>query len=150
MHLFTWMIAHSLGVLGPQGRGTAAYFNLTDKVDLIMGTFSKSLASIGGFIAAEKNVIEYLKHHARSLMFSASISPAAAASALAALNVFKQDTGIIEKLWENTNHAIKSFKNAGFELAPTKLLSSRFISGIMTKLSRWQKSCLKKGSSLIR
>lgn len=112
--------AHSLGVLGPQGRGTAAYFNLTDKVDLIMGTFSKSLASIGGFIAAETSVIEYLKHHARSLMFSASIAPAAAASALAALTVLKENSGLIDKLWENTHYAIKSFKNAGFELGPTE------------------------------
>ena len=70
--------AHSLGVLGPQGQGIAAHFNITHKVDLIMGTFSKSLASIGGFIAADKVVVEYLKHHARSLIFSASISPAAA------------------------------------------------------------------------
>ncbi|HEY9341278.1 MAG TPA: aminotransferase class I/II-fold pyridoxal phosphate-dependent enzyme [Hanamia sp.] len=112
--------AHALGVLGPQGRGTAAHFKVTKDVDLIMGTFSKSLASIGGFIAADKNVIEYLKHHARSLMFSASIAPAAAASALGALTVLKEDSGLIEKLWENTNYAISEFKSAGFDIGPTE------------------------------
>jgi len=112
--------AHSIGVLGPQGQGTAAHFNLTSEVDLIMGTFSKSLASIGGFIAADKNVIEYLKHHARSLMFSASIPPAATASALAALTVIKENPGIIEKLWTNTNYAIEKFKKEGFEIGPTE------------------------------
>jgi 8-amino-7-oxononanoate synthase len=112
--------AHSIGVLGPQGQGTAAHFNKTKEVDLIMGTFSKSLASIGGFIAADKNVVEYLKHHARSLMFSASISPAATASALAALEILKTDTGIIEKLWENTNYALARFKIEGFDIGPTE------------------------------
>lgn len=112
--------AHSLGVLGPAGQGTAGHFNITHKVDLIMGTFSKSLASIGGFIAADKNVIEYLKHHARSLMFSASISPGAAASALAALNVMKSEPERIEKLWQNTNYTIEQFKEAGFDIGPTE------------------------------
>ena len=105
--------AHSLGVLGPQGQGTAAHFNITHKVDLIMGTFSKSLASIGGFIAADKVVIEYLKHHARSLMFSASISPAATAAALASLTVLKEEPQRIEKLWSNTHYALDAFTKAG-------------------------------------
>lgn len=112
--------AHSLGVLGPKGRGTAAHFNVTKDVDLIMGTFSKSLASIGGFVAADKNVIEYLKHHARTLMFSASISPASAASALAAIKILNEDTGLIEKLWENTHYAINRFKNEGFDIGVTE------------------------------
>jgi 8-amino-7-oxononanoate synthase len=112
--------AHSLGVLGPAGQGTAAHFNITHKVDLIMGTFSKSLASIGGFIAADKKVIEYLKHHARSLMFSASISPGAAASALAALEVMKAEPERIEKLWQNTNYTLEQFKEAGFDVGPTE------------------------------
>lgn len=112
--------AHSLGVLGAGGQGTAAHFNITHKVDLIMGTFSKSLASIGGFIAADKNVIEYLKHHARSLMFSASISPGAAASALAALHVMKTEPERIEKLWQNTNYTLEQFKEAGFDVGPTE------------------------------
>ena len=112
--------AHSLGVLGPAGQGTAAHFNITHKVDLIMGTFSKSLASIGGFIAADKKVIEYLKHHARSLMFSASISPGAAASALAALQVLQSEPERIEKLWQNTNYTIEQFREAGFDIGPTE------------------------------
>ena len=112
--------AHSLGVFGPAGQGTAAHYNITHKVDLIMGTFSKSLASIGGFIAADKKVVEYLKHHARSLMFSASISPAAAASALAALNVLQNEPERIEKLWQNTNYTLQSFKGAGFDVGPTE------------------------------
>ena len=112
--------AHSIGVLGPNGQGTAAYFNVTNDVDLIMGTFSKSLASIGGFVAADKNVIEYLKHHARSLMFSASISPASAASALAAIRILKESCGLMEKLWENTNYALNRFKYEGFDIGPTE------------------------------
>ncbi len=112
--------AHSIGVLGSRGQGTAAHFNLANQVDLIMGTFSKSLASIGGFIAADKNVIEYLKHHARSLMFSASISPAATASALAALTILKENPQLIEKLWDNTNYALERFRKEGFEIGPTE------------------------------
>jgi 8-amino-7-oxononanoate synthase len=112
--------AHSLGVLGPQGQGTAAHFNITHKVDLIMGTFSKSLASIGGFIAADKVVVEYLKHHARSLIFSASISPAAAASALASLNVLKDEPQRIEKLWTNANYAQSLLAKAGFDIGKTE------------------------------
>ena len=90
--------AHSLGVLGPYGDGTAAHFGLSSDVDLIMGTFSKSLASIGGFIASSEIVIEYLKHYARTLMFSASIAPSASASALAALTILKQEPQRIAKL----------------------------------------------------
>ena len=112
--------AHSLGVFGPGGQGTAAHYNITHKVDLIMGTFSKSLASIGGFIAADKNVVEYLKHHARSLIFSASISPAATASALAALNVLKNEPERLEKLWDNTKYTLEAFKDAGFDVGPTE------------------------------
>lgn len=112
--------AHSLGVLGPKGRGTAAHFNVTNDVDLIMGTFSKSLASIGGFVAADKNVIEYLKHHARTLMFSASISPASAASALAAIKLLNENTSLIERLWENTRYAINRFKSEGFDIGITE------------------------------
>ena len=112
--------AHSLGVLGEKGAGTASHFGVNDQIDLIGGTFSKSLASIGGFIAADKPVIEYLKHHARSLMFSASISPAAAASALAALNVLKEEPQRIEKLWNNTHYALDAFTKAGFDIGKTE------------------------------
>ncbi|HSV76058.1 MAG TPA: pyridoxal phosphate-dependent aminotransferase family protein [Bacteroidales bacterium] len=107
--------AHSLGVLGKKGAGTACHFGLTDKVDLIMGTFSKSLASIGGFIAADAATINFLKHHSRSLIFSASITPASAASVIAALDIMDREPERIEKLWELTNKALKGFQELGFD-----------------------------------
>jgi 8-amino-7-oxononanoate synthase len=107
--------AHGIGVLGKLGNGTAAHFNLSQKADLIMGTFSKSLASIGGFIAADHATINYLKHHARSLIFSASISPSATASAIAALNVIGDEPDRIQSLWANTRLALFELKRAGFD-----------------------------------
>ncbi len=112
--------AHSLGVLGKEGRGTASHFGMTDKVDLIMGTFSKSLASIGGFIAADNDTINYLKHNARSLIFSASIAPANAASVIAALELIQQEPERIDTLWENTRYALKLLKEAGFDTGHTE------------------------------
>lgn len=111
--------AHSLGVLGPHGDGTAAHFGLTDQVDLIMGTFSKSLASIGGFIASDKDTINFIKHHSRSLIFSASITPASAASVLAALEIIKDEPERIERLWSLTHYTIDRFKNLGFDVGNT-------------------------------
>ena len=112
--------AHSLGVLGPGGRGTAAHFGLTDEVDLIMGTFSKSLASIGGFIAADKDSINYLKHHARSLIFSASIAPANAASVIAALDLIQEEPERIQQLWDITNYTLAGLKALGLDTGPTE------------------------------
>lgn len=112
--------AHGLGVMGPLGRGTAAHFGMTDQVDLIMGTFSKSLASIGGFIAADNDTINYLKHNARSLIFSASIAPANAASVIAAIDLIQDEPERIEKLWTNTHYALKLLKEAGFETGHTE------------------------------
>lgn len=112
--------AHGLGVMGPLGRGTAAHFGMTDQVDLIMGTFSKSLASIGGFIAADNDTINYLKHNARSLIFSASIAPANAASVIAAIELIQQEPERIEKLWANTRYALKLLREAGFETGHTE------------------------------
>nr|HPK11019.1 aminotransferase class I/II-fold pyridoxal phosphate-dependent enzyme [Saprospiraceae bacterium] len=112
--------AHGLGVMGPLGAGTSAHFGLTDKVDLIMGTFSKSLASIGGFIAADSDTINYLKHNARSLIFSASIAPANAASVIAAVDLIKSEPERIEKLWDNTHYAKKMLEDAGFDLGHTE------------------------------
>ena len=89
--------AHALGVLGG-GRGTAAHFGLTNEVDLIMGTFSKSLASLGGFIAGDDDIIHYIKHHARSVIFSASIPPANAATALAALQVMREEPERVKRV----------------------------------------------------
>lgn len=107
--------AHSLGVLGESGKGASAHYNVTSETHLIMGTFSKSLASIGGFIASDQATIEFLKHHARSLMFSASISPAGTASALAALNIIKREPERIEQLWANTHFALNELKRLGFD-----------------------------------
>ncbi|NNF36786.1 MAG: aminotransferase class I/II-fold pyridoxal phosphate-dependent enzyme [Saprospiraceae bacterium] len=108
--------AHGLGVVGKNGAGTASHFGLTDDVDLIMGTFSKSLASIGGFIAADSDTINFLKHNARSLIFSASIAPANAASVIAALDLIQDEPERIQKLWDNTHRAMKAFKEAGFDI----------------------------------
>ncbi len=107
--------AHSIGVLGENGSGTSSYFGLTDKVDLIMGTFSKSLASLGGFIASDKYTINYLKHNSRSLIFSASITPASAASVLAAIEIMTNEPERIQHLWDISKYALKSFKEAGFD-----------------------------------
>ncbi len=108
--------AHGLGVVGKLGAGTASHFGLTDKVDLIMGTFSKSLASIGGFIAADNSTINFLKHNARSLIFSASIAPANAASVIAAIDLIQQEPERIDKLWSNTHLAMDMLKTAGFDI----------------------------------
>ncbi|HEY4196052.1 MAG TPA: pyridoxal phosphate-dependent aminotransferase family protein [Mucilaginibacter sp.] len=112
--------AHSLGVIGVKGAGTASHFNLTNDVDLIMGTFSKSLASLGGFIASDFATIDYLKHRARSLMFSASMPPGAVASVIAALDIIESEPERIAKLWDNTNYARKLLVDEGFDLGPTE------------------------------
>ncbi|HDZ61891.1 MAG TPA: pyridoxal phosphate-dependent aminotransferase family protein [Nitrospirae bacterium] len=107
--------AHGIGVLGRTGRGTAEHFDLEDEVDLIMGTYSKSLASIGGFIAASEDVIHYIKHAARSLMFSASPPPASVASVSAAIDIIKDEPERRERLWHNTNKMLDGFKSLGFD-----------------------------------
>lgn len=107
--------AHSLGVLGKNGAGTASHFALTDKVDLTMGTFSKSLASLGGFIAADKEIINYLKHNSRSLIFSASMTPSSAATVLAALEIMESEPERITNLWKLTDYALKAFNDQGFD-----------------------------------
>jgi len=112
--------AHSLGVIGHKGAGTASHFGLTDDVDLIMGTFSKSLASLGGFIASDATTIDYLKHRARSLMFSASMTPGSVASVIAALDIIESEPERIQKLWDNTNYAMKLLLDEGFDLGPTE------------------------------
>jgi len=111
--------AHSLGVIGFNGSGTASHFGLTDKVDLIMGTFSKSLASLGGFIAGSEETIEFVKHRARSLMFSASMPPSAVASVIAALDIIESEPERIDQLWANTNYAKKLLLEAGFDIGHT-------------------------------
>ncbi len=108
--------AHGLGVLGEKGSGTVNHFGLDGEVEMIVGTFSKSLASIGGFIAGSKDLINYLQHTARSLIFSASLPPASAASVIAALDIIEEDDGLVERLWENTHHAQARFKELGMDV----------------------------------
>jgi len=107
--------AHSIGVLGRGGAGTCAHFGLTDKVQLIMGTFSKSLASLGGFIASDRDTIEYLKHRSRALIFSASISPPNAAAVLASLRIMKREPERIQRLWRNTRLMMEGLRELGFD-----------------------------------
>ncbi len=108
--------AHGLGVLGKGGRGTANHFGLDDEVDIIMGTFSKSFASLGGFIAGEKPVIDYIKHHSPALIFSASMTPAQVAAVLKALEIIKSEPERIERLHYNANRVRRELKNLGFRV----------------------------------
>ncbi len=156
--------AHALGVLGKNGAGTAAHFGLTDEVELIMGTFSKSLASLGGYIAADKEVINFIKHNSRSLIFSASMTPASAATALAALDIMEQEPERIEHLWKLTHYARKAFQSNGFDTGPSEtpiiplLVRDDFKALKMTRILLDQgvfvnpviSPAVPKGSSLIR
>ena len=112
--------AHGIGVFGKQGRGVCDHFGLTDEVDLIMGTFSKSLASIGGFIASDFDTINYLRHSCRTYIFSASNTPAATAAAMEALHIIQQEPERIEALWKVTRYALKRFREEGFEIGETE------------------------------
>ena len=112
--------AHGLGVMGDHGRGTANHFGLTDKVDLIMGTFSKSFGSLGGFIAGDHEVINFLKHNSRSLIFSASMPPANVAAASRAIDIMLSEPERLEHLWALTRHAHAEFKARGFDIGHTQ------------------------------
>ena len=112
--------AHGLGVFGKEGRGVCDHFGLSDEVDLIMGTFSKSLASIGGFIAGDADTINFLRHTCRTYIFSASATPAATAAALEALHIVRSEPERIEALWKVTRYALKRFKEEGFEIGETE------------------------------
>ena len=112
--------AHGIGVFGRQGRGVCDHFGLTSEVDLIMGTFSKSLASIGGFIAGDADTINWLRHSCRTYIFSASNTPAATAAAREALHIIQQEPERIEALWKVTKYALRRFKEEGFEIGDTE------------------------------
>ena len=111
--------AHGLGVFGEGGRGTCNYFGVTDDVDLIMGTFSKSLASLGGFIATDKVITNFLRHHSRSYIFTASITPASTAAVNAALDIILAEPERQEHLWKITNYALEQFRAMGCEIGHT-------------------------------
>lgn len=112
--------AHGIGVLGRTGRGTAEHFGLEQEVDIIMGTYSKSMASIGGFVAADEDVIHYMKHVSRPLIFSASPPPASVAAVIAALDIIDQEPERRERLWHNTHKMMKAFKEMGFDTGVSK------------------------------
>jgi 8-amino-7-oxononanoate synthase len=112
--------AHAIGVLGRHGAGTASHFNLTDDVHLIMGTFSKSLASLGGFIASDHQTVDYLKHHSRALIFSASMSPANAAAVLAAIDIMIREPERITQLWRNTERMKQGLLSLGYNLGSSE------------------------------
>ena len=112
--------AHGLGVFGREGRGTCDHYNMLPNVELVMGTFSKSLASVGGFIASDADTINWMKHNVRPYIFTASITPASTASVLAALHIMRSEPERNAKLWENTNYALKSFRDLGFEIGNTE------------------------------
>jgi 8-amino-7-oxononanoate synthase len=107
--------AHAVGVLGKGGRGTAEHFALEDQVDLIMGTYSKSLAAIGGFVAGSKEVIDFIKHVGRSMIFSASLPPALVASVSAALDIIEEQPELRVQLWKNTQKMLQGYKTLGYD-----------------------------------
>ncbi len=111
--------AHAIGVIGDKGAGTASHYGLTDQVDLIMGTFSKSLAALGGFVAGDSDTINFIKHHSRSLIFSASITPASAATVIAALDLMAEEPERIHALMDLTHYTIGRFRDAGFDTGRT-------------------------------
>lgn len=125
--------AHSLGVLGPHGAGTAAHFDMTDEVDLITGTFSKSLASIGGFVAANAEVIDYLRNNARALIFSASMPPASVATVIKALEIIRAEPERQDRLWANTRRMMKELNAMGFDIGPTETPVIPILIGPMEK-----------------
>ncbi len=112
--------AHGIGVLGQTGRGTLEHFGLIDEVDLVMGTFSKSFASLGGFIAGDARVVSYIKHNSRALIFSAAMPPSSIAAVQAALEVIQTEPEIIKKLWTNTEFLLQGIQNLGFDTGPTE------------------------------
>lgn len=112
--------AHGIGVFGKEGRGVCDHFGVLDDVDIVMGTFSKSLASIGGFVAADFDTINYLRHTCRTYIFSASNTPAATAAAMEALHIIRKEPERMQRLWDTTNYALKRFREEGFEIGDTE------------------------------
>ena len=132
--------AHAVGVLGPKGDGTAAHFDMVDEVDMIVGTFSKSLASIGGFITGSSEVIHYLKHHARPLIFSAALPPANTAGVIAAHEVMLQEPERRDSLWANTLRLQEGMKSLGFDIGPSETpIVPVLIGGIENTFVFWRK-----------
>jgi 8-amino-7-oxononanoate synthase len=125
--------AHAIGVLGKRGAGTGDHFGLEDKVDLVMGTFSKSFATIGGYVVGDREVITFIRHHARALIFSASIPPPAAATVLAALEIIKSEPERRVRLWRNTEKMLKGLKAMGYEIGTAETPVIPLLIGDMTR-----------------
>jgi 8-amino-7-oxononanoate synthase len=136
--------AHSIGVLGG-GRGTAVHFNLVKEVDITMGTFSKSFASLGGFIAGDEDVIDYVKHHARSFIFSASLPASNVMAAMAALDIMESEPEHIERLWENAHFMMKGYRELGFNIGGTQTPIIPIIVGDDEKCFRLWKELYENG-----
>jgi len=131
--------AHSIGVLGKNGSGTANHFGLTDKVDIIMGTFSKSLASVGGFIAGNEVLMHYLKHFSRPLIFSASLPPASTATVIAAIDIMESEPERIERLWEITRYMQKEFTDMGYDIGTSCTpIIPLHVGELMTAFKMWR------------
>lgn len=132
--------AHSVGVIGEGGRGTASYHNCTAETDMIMGTFSKTFASLGGFVAGPERVINYLKHHSPAIIFSASPTPASCASALAALNILEREPQLVDRLIANADYMRKGFHNLGFKVVDSETAIVPVVVGeVETALYTWRK-----------
>ncbi len=132
--------AHSTGVLGSKGDGTASHFGLIDEVDVIVGTFSKSLASIGGFVVASESVVHYLKHHSRPLMFTAALPPSNTAGVLAALEIMIEEPERRDRLWQNTDRFREGCRNLGFEIGSTQTPIIPILIGTLERTFRtWRK-----------
>ncbi len=132
--------AHALGVIGPNGEGTGAHWNLQDEVDIVAGTFSKSLASVGGFVASTYNTIDYLKHHSRPFIFTASLPPANTAGVLAALEVMQQEPERREHLWAVTRRWQDGLRGLGYDIGETKTPIVPVLIGPMDKtFTFWRK-----------
>ncbi|MBF0585786.1 pyridoxal phosphate-dependent aminotransferase family protein [Prosthecochloris sp. N3] len=132
--------AHAVGVIGKGGRGTPSEFNRVDDVDLVMGTFSKTFGSLGGYVAGERSVINYIKHNASSLIFSASPTPASVAAVLASLEIIKSEPDLTTRLLENTDYVRQGLKNAGFKLMPSRTaIVSVIIGDQMKTMVFWKK-----------
>ncbi len=137
--------AHSLGIFGDTGAGTAEHFGLTDQVDLITGTFSKSLASIGGFVAGDADVIDYLRHSARALMFSASMPPASVATVIEAVRIIRSEPERRERLWANTNRMMSELRALGFDIGPTESPVVPILVGDLYKTFRFWRALFDAG-----
>ena len=137
--------AHAVGVIGETGAGTAEHWGLTHEVDLILGTFSKSFASIGGYCAGTANVIDYLRNHSRALIFSASMPPASVATVLKALEIIRSEPERRERLWRNTHRMMEGFTSIGLDIGPTETPIVPILIGPVEKTFRFWRALFEAG-----